>query len=143
MSGEKRSGNEIYVVDEDACEVRSVGFDPNPQPGVLSFEIEGLGEVLKVTPEGFFVRGRAVDVEDVDQHDREVYRAFREFLLEVERRPNQRLIEVVRGLLEIIDSDHVRHCEAVAGAHGYRLDERIGKRFGRIVTSARKALEDG
>jgi hypothetical protein len=69
------------------AEMEVVDVTPDAPPSVLVFSIDGVGEVLSVTPEGFFVRGRPVDVGDVGKHDREVYGAFKEFLGAVVPRP--------------------------------------------------------
>lgn len=53
---------------------------------VLIFTIEG-EEVLRISPEGFSVSGRRLDLGDLEAHDREVYRALKHFLANVERRP--------------------------------------------------------
>lgn len=37
-------------------------------------------EKLRIEKDGFFVDGRAVDIGNVERHDQEVYRAFREWL---------------------------------------------------------------
>jgi hypothetical protein len=50
----------------------------NPEPGNITM-ITGQTEMLKVAPDGFYVRGKKVPVDDKEAET--VYNAFKEFLV--------------------------------------------------------------
>lgn len=47
----------------------------------FSVDVDGQDkEMVRITPEGFFVEGRLVPIADTEKHDKEVYQAFVHFL---------------------------------------------------------------
>lgn len=40
----------------------------------------GKREMLRISKDGFFVEGRPVPIDDIEEHDKEVYRAFKKFV---------------------------------------------------------------
>jgi len=74
-----------YHFDDYIQETQHEGFDPSPP--VANNIIMSAGndqEMLKITPEGFWVRG--VKVEQDDKEAEAVYNAFKKFLVEYELR---------------------------------------------------------
>jgi hypothetical protein len=48
---------------------------------IVFFGRDGRRELLRITPTGFFVEGRPVQIDDIEEHDRTVYRAMKSVLL--------------------------------------------------------------
>lgn len=74
--------------DPNSFEIASGAGTP---PGNIIFSIPGepgkdgecgspAKEMLRLSPEGFFVEGRPVPIDDLEEHDKEVYRVFKEWL---------------------------------------------------------------
>lgn len=49
-------------------------------------------------------------------------------------------VEIITGLLEIINSDWIRQGETLMRTHGHTLDPATAARYGRIVARAKEAI---
>jgi hypothetical protein len=69
---------EIQVAQDLGLGVEYEFWDENPKNNTIVFNAGTDDEMLKITPEGFYVRGVAVE-QDPNEAEA-VYRAFREFM---------------------------------------------------------------
>ncbi|MHC4575748.1 MAG: hypothetical protein ACYS76_16790 [Planctomycetota bacterium] len=54
-----------------------------------------------------------------------------------------RLRDLVLGLLDVVESEHVLAVESLAHSHGYRLDAEVAEGFRVVVDAARRLREEG
>lgn len=50
--------------------------------------------------------------------------------------------KVIKELLEVIDSEWIGYCEALAHQHGADLDKKTSERFGQIIKRARAMVKE-